>query len=105
MLTLRSSAGADPFSSAPGMAGFNQSGAVPGQVSGSTVNAAAGTTSQSVVAIGKRLSSKLLITYELGLRGVWNLLRFLYDFTCGLSLGGQTGRVSALDVLYRVSFD
>ncbi len=105
VLTLRSSAGADPFSSAPGMAGFNQSGAVPGQVSGSTVNAAAGTTSQSVVAIGKRLSSKLLITYEQGLRGVWNLLRIQYDITSRLSLRAQTGSESALDVLYRVSFD
>jgi len=105
VLTVRSSAGSDGFGSAPGMAGFNQSGAVPGQVSGSTVNAAAGTTSQSVVAIGKRLSSKLVITYEQGLRGVWNLLRIQYDITNRLSLRAQTGSESALDVLYRVSFD
>ena len=105
VLTVRSSASSDGFGSAPGMAGFNQSGAVPGQVSGSTVNAAAGTTSQSVVAIGKRLSSKLVITYEQGLRGVWNLLRIQYDITNRLSLRAQTGSESALDVLYRVSFD
>ena len=87
------------------MAGFNQSGAVPGQVSGGTVGAGASATTQSVVAIGKRLSSKLLVTYEQGLRGVWNLLRIQYDITNRLSLRAQTGSESALDVLYRVSFD
>ena len=105
VLTVRSSAGSDGFTSSPGMAGFNQSGAVPGQVSGSTVNAAASATTQSVLAIGKRLSSRLVITYEQGLRGVWNLLRIQYDITSRLSLRAQTGSESALDILYRVSFD
>ncbi|HPU51721.1 MAG TPA: translocation/assembly module TamB domain-containing protein [Burkholderiaceae bacterium] len=105
VLTVRSSAGADSFASSPGMAGFNQMGAVPGQVSGSTVNAPASATTQNVVTIGKRLSSKLLVTYEQGLRGVWNLLRIQYDITSRLSLRAQTGSESALDVLYRVSFD
>ena len=66
---------------------------------------AASVTGQSVVAIGKRLSSRLLVTYEQGLRGVWNLLRIQYDITSRLSLRAQTGSESAIDVLYRFSFD
>ena len=45
------------------------------------------------------------MTYEQGLRGVWNLLRVQYDITERLSLRGQAGSESALDLLYRYSFD
>ena len=54
---------------------------------------------------GKRLSSRVMVTYEQGLRGVWNLLRIQYDISRRLSVRAQTGSESALDLLYRFSFD
>ncbi|MCX7273901.1 MAG: translocation/assembly module TamB domain-containing protein [Burkholderiales bacterium] len=105
VLTVRSSLGADSFTSAPGMSGFAAAGPVPGQVGSGTVTATSATAGQSVVAIGKRLNARLLLTYEQGLTGVWNLLRIQYDITNRLSLRAQTGSESAFDVLYRLSFD
>jgi len=58
-----------------------------------------------VVAIGKRLSSKVVVTYEQGLRGIWNLLRIQYELTDRLSVRAQTGSESAIDLLWRLSFD
>ncbi|RPH60013.1 MAG: hypothetical protein EHM83_15020, partial [Burkholderiales bacterium] len=65
----------------------------------------AGAVAQDVVAIGKRLSSRVFLTYEQGLRGVWNLLRIQYDITNRLSIRAQAGTDSAVDVLYFWSFD
>lgn len=75
----------------------------PGQAT--TGGAPVGTATQNVVAIGKRLSSRVILTYEQGLRGVWNLLRIQYDITNRLSIRAQTGTDSAVDVLYFWSFD
>ncbi|MGD9944225.1 MAG: translocation/assembly module TamB domain-containing protein, partial [Burkholderiaceae bacterium] len=63
------------------------------------------TVSQNVVAIGKRLSSRVFVTYEQGLRGVWSLLRIQYDITNRLSVRAQTGTDNAVDILYFYSFD
>lgn len=104
LLTIRSASASDSFASAPGLSGFTSAAAVPGQASAASSSAASGA-AQNVMAIGKRLNSRLLITYEQGLRGVWNLLRIQYDITRRLSLRAQTGSESAMDVLYRVSFD
>ncbi len=71
---------------------------------GGTLNASPGA-AQNVVAIGKRLSSRVLVTYEQGLRGVWNLLRIQLEITDRLSLRAQTGTDTALDLLYSFSFD
>ncbi len=75
----------------------------PGQASGGGVPA--GGAAQDVVAIGKRLSSRVFLTYEQGLRGVWNLLRIQYDITERLSIRAQAGTENAIDVLYFWSFD
>lgn len=74
----------------------------PGQAS--TAGVPTGAT-QSVVAIGKRLSSRVLVTYEQGLRGVWSLLRVQYDITERLSVRAQAGTDTALDLLYSFFFD
>ncbi len=60
---------------------------------------------QKVFTIGKRLGSRVLVTYEQGLRGVWNLLRIQYEITDRLSLRAQTGTDTALDLLFSLSFD
>ncbi|MBN9427948.1 MAG: translocation/assembly module TamB domain-containing protein [Burkholderiales bacterium] len=75
----------------------------PGQAGTSTVTS--DTVSQNVVAIGKRLSSRVFVTYEQGLRGVWSLLRIQYDITNRLSVRAQTGTDTAVDMLYFYSFD
>jgi translocation and assembly module TamB len=60
---------------------------------------------QNVVTLGKRLSSRLYVSYEQGLRGVWNLLKIQYDISNRLSLRAQTGSESALDLLLFYPFD
>ena len=60
---------------------------------------------QNVVTLGKRLSSRLYISYEQGLRGVWNLLRIQYDISNRLSVRAQTGSESAVDLLLFYPFD
>ena len=75
----------------------------PGQAgTGSTPTTGA---TQDVIAIGKRLGSRMLVTYEQGLRGIWSLLRFQYDITRRLSVRAQTGTDTAVDLLYFYSFD
>lgn len=65
-----------------------------------------GSVAQSdVVTIGKRLSSRLYVSYEQGLRGVWNLVRIQYDISNRLSLRAQTGTENAVDLLWFYWFD
>ena len=104
MLTIRGSGALDSFTAASTLSGFQSGSAVPGQVGGSAT-VAPGSAGQNVVAIGKRLSSRLVITYEQGLRGVWNLLRIQLDLTNRLAVRAQTGSESAVDLLWRLSFD
>ncbi|MEZ5729656.1 MAG: translocation/assembly module TamB domain-containing protein [Burkholderiaceae bacterium] len=74
-------------------------------VGGGSQSASATSAQQEVVAIGKRLSSRLLVSYEQGLRGVWNLLRLQYEISERMSLRAQTGTESALDLLFFFRFD
>lgn len=104
VLTIRGSGALDSFTAASTLSGFQSGSAVPGQVGGSAT-VAPGSAGQNVVAIGKRLSSRLVITYEQGLRGVWNLLRIQLDLTNRLAVRAQTGSESAVDLLWRLSFD
>lgn len=78
---------------------------IPGQVGAAAAGGQAAGASGNVLAVGKRLSSRVVLTYEQGLHGVWNLLRIQYDITRRLSLRAQTGSESAIDLLYRFSFD
>lgn len=95
VLTIRSASSGDAFNPDFGAT-------FPGQ---SASAASTPTAAQNVVAIGKRLSSRVLVTYEQGLRGVWNLLRIQYEITDRLSVRAQTGTDTALDLLYSFSFD
>ncbi|MCM5570550.1 translocation/assembly module TamB domain-containing protein [Burkholderiaceae bacterium FT117] len=75
----------------------------PGQAgTGSTPTTGA---TQDVIAMGKRFGSRMMVTYEQGLRGIWSLLRFQYDITRRLSVRAQTGTDTAIDLLYFYSFD
>ena len=96
ILTVRSAGAASVFDP-------NFGAAFPGQAT--TGGVPVGTVSQNVVAIGKRLGSRVFVTYEQGLRGIWNILRIQYDITHRLSIRVQAGTDSALDMLYFYSFD
>lgn len=108
VLSLRSAAPGAGLAGAAGLgSGFTAAGAtLPGQVGSGTLGAvAAGSAPASVVAIGKRLNSRVLVTYEQGLRGVWNLVRLQYDVGQRLSVRASAGTETALDLLYFWSFD
>jgi len=55
--------------------------------------------------VGKRLTSRLFVTYEQSLRGVWNILKLQYEITNRLSLSVQAGSDSAADLLWFFPFD
>ncbi len=63
------------------------------------------TVQQNVLTIGKRLSTRVFVSYEQGLRGVWNLLRIQYDISNRLSIRAQTGTENAIDLLLFHWFD
>lgn len=65
-----------------------------------------GELSTRVVALGKRLSDRLYITYEQGLGTVAsNLIKLDYSLTQRLSVRAETGTASALGLFYRYSWD
>ena len=99
VLGVRGASSTSGFSS---MQGGLTDARIPGQVAASSV---AGSASQNVVTVGKRLSSRLFVSYEQGLRGVWNLLKIQYDISNRFSLRALTGSESAIDLLYFFSFD
>ncbi|MFT3821864.1 MAG: translocation/assembly module TamB domain-containing protein [Rubrivivax sp.] len=61
--------------------------------------------SEGGVSIGKRLSDKLYVTYEAGLSGAASTLYVFYDITRRLTARGQTGKTSAVDLIYTISYD
>ncbi len=60
---------------------------------------------ESGVTIGKRLSNELYLTYEAGLSGAASTLFIFYDITRRLTLRGQTGDASAVDMIYTIKYD
>nr|MBA3477098.1 translocation/assembly module TamB domain-containing protein [Lautropia sp.] len=68
-------------------------------------NASASAAQQEVVTLGKRIGSRLFVSYEQGVRGLYNLLRIQYALSQRLSLRAQSGSDNAVDVLYSYSFD
>ena len=60
---------------------------------------------QEVVTLGKRIGSRLFVSYEQGVRGLYNLLRIQYALSQRLSLRAQSGSDNAVDLLYSYSFD
>lgn len=63
------------------------------------------TVRQEVVSVSKRLNSRLTVSYERGLQGLWNLVRLQYEISNRLSLRAQSGSENALDLLYFWWFD
>ncbi|RZL57517.1 MAG: translocation/assembly module TamB [Variovorax sp.] len=60
---------------------------------------------ESGVTLGKRLSKDFYLTYESSLAGAIGTVYIFYDLTQRLTLRGQAGQLSALDVIYTVKYD
>ena len=69
-----------------------------GAATGSDANSAA-------LTVGKRLSQDMYLSYERSLSGTLGTLYIFYDLSRRLTLRGQTGATSALDVIYTVRYD
>ena len=59
----------------------------------------------AALTFGKRLSKDLYITYERSLSGTLGTLYIFYDLSRRLTLRGQTGEKSAVDLIYTVKYD
>ncbi|MDA8453702.1 translocation/assembly module TamB domain-containing protein [Acidovorax sp. GBBC 3334] len=72
-----------------------------GPNAGSTGEDASG----AALTFGKRLSKDLYVTYERSLSGALGTLYIFYDLTQRLTLRGQTGVQSAVDLIYTLRYD
>ncbi|WP_313303089.1 translocation/assembly module TamB domain-containing protein [Diaphorobacter sp.] len=61
--------------------------------------------SGAALTLGKRLSDKLYVTYEQSLSGAMGTIYIFYDLSRRLTLRGQTGATSAVDLIYTVRKD
>ena len=55
--------------------------------------------------MGKRLAHNLYLTYEQSLSGAMGTIYIFYDLSRRLTLRGQTGVTSALDLIYTIRKD
>jgi translocation and assembly module TamB len=60
---------------------------------------------EGAVSIGKRISNELYLTYEAGLSGAASTLYIFYDITRRLTVRGETGEASAIDLIYTIKYD
>ena len=61
--------------------------------------------SGAAITLGKRLSSELYVTYEQSLSSAIGAIYIFYDLSKRLTLRGQTGTQSAVDIIYTVEKD
>ena len=64
-----------------------------------------GALEETVVSLGKRLSSRAYLSYEQGLTGLDTLVRLSYTLGRGWSVKAQTGRENTVDLFYTLEFD
>lgn len=67
--------------------------------------AGAGGVENTVLTLGKRLSSRAYLTFEQGLAGASNLAKINYSLTDRLSVRTQAGTEGAVDLFYTFRFD
>jgi len=65
---------------------------------------AGGDATSAAVVFGKRLSSRLYLSYQKSISGLLDVARLTYNITSRWSLRGEAGTESAVDVLYTFSF-
>jgi translocation and assembly module TamB len=59
----------------------------------------------AVLTFGKRISSRVYVSYEQGITGASNLVKIKYTLTPRWTVQTQAGSDSAVDVFYTLSFD
>ncbi len=59
----------------------------------------------AAVTLGKRLSQDFYLTYESSLAGTLGTLFIFYDLTRRLTLRGQAGQKSGVDLIYTIKYD
>ena len=73
---------------------------------GDTVQNSDGSTAQTAaLTLGKRLSSKLYVTYEQSLNSAAGAINLFYDVSQRLTVRAQTGQTSALDLIFTLQRD
>ena len=58
-----------------------------------------------MLTVGKRVSSKLYLTYEAGLDAATRVVRLQYEISRRWSVRAETGTRSALDLFFTLRFD
>ena len=100
---LMRSLGIDEISLRPGQ---DSSSILPREVVAGTLRSATGTTAASeFVAVGKRLSDDLYLTFEQSISGASTYVALNYQISRRLSLIGRAGTTTALDLVYSFAFD
>ena len=95
--------GIDEISLRPGQ---DSASILPRETVAGTLRSATGTTAASdFVAIGKRLSDDLYLTFEQAVSGAATYVALNYQLSRRLSLIGRTGTTTALDLVYSIAFD
>jgi translocation and assembly module TamB len=64
-----------------------------------------GSLEETVLTLGKRLSSRAYLSYEQGLAGLGSLVRLSYTLGRRWSVKAQTGREHTVDLFYTLEFD
>ncbi len=86
-----------------------QTGGIPGKLAGALgMDVGVSSSSQvddTVLALSRRIASNLYLSYEQGLTGAISLIKLRYQMSRRMSLVGQTGTITAFDVLYDWRFD
>lgn len=79
-------------------------GSVTGTASSASSQAAGTTVPGQVISIGKRLSTRALLSFEQGIAGTTSIVKLSYQLTRGISVIGRAGSENAVDMLFSVSF-
>ncbi len=100
---LMRSLGVDEISLRPGQ---DSSSILPRETVAGTLRSATGTTAASdFVAVGKRLSDDLYLTFEQAVSGAATYVALNYQISRRFSLIGRAGTTTALDLVYSIAFD
>lgn len=71
---------------------------------GSSTNAD-GSTTAAALTLGKRLSSKLYLTYESSLAGAMGTVSMFYDISRRVTVRARAGEENAIDLIFTTAFD
>ena len=71
----------------------------------STTSASGSIIEQRALTLGKRISSRLFLSYEMGIGGAARIAKLQYELSRRWSVRAQAGTQSAVDLFYTLSFD